>query len=145
MCLIGAVLLWASGSYAAHQQRVEEADQLAAEGRFAEASQRYEAAEADYTQAFWGMPQGLLLQKLDQVGVDTRTYIQLRRAEMAFREGERLLSVVSDTTSQPSINNVGAHFKTAAASTNPRVDKPAIPCGNSLPMPTVPVPWCRLF
>lgn len=111
-----------------HQQRLEEADQLAAEGRFAEAARRYKAAETDYAQTFWGIPQGVVLRKLDQFGVDTRTYIQLRRAEMAFREGERLLSVVSGTqneTSQvagvtappsipPSIKDVGAHFKTAA-------------------------------
>lgn len=120
MCLVGAALLWASGSYAAHQQRLEEADQLAAAGRFAEASQRYEAAEADYTQAFWGIPQGTLLQQIDQLGIDTRAYIQLRRAEMAFREGERLLSMVSDTQDEtangaiPSIDDVSAHFKTAA-------------------------------
>ncbi len=124
LCLIGAALLWASGSYAAHQQRLEAADQLAAEGHFAEASKRYEAAEAGYTQTYWGIPQGLLLQNIDRLGVDSRAYIQLRRAEMAFREGERLLSMVSGTQdetprvdnapSPPSIDDVNVQFNTAA-------------------------------
>lgn len=120
LCLIGAILLWASGSYAAHQQHLSTADGLAAEGRFAEASQHYEAAEAAYTQPFWGIPQGAFLQKLDQLGFDARTYIQLRRAEMAFQEGERLLSLygqaqaeASETTDTASLKDATAYFKTA--------------------------------
>ena len=101
-CLLGAALLWASGSYAAHQRRLSEADRLATAGRFAEASRQYEVAEAHYRQTFWGMPQGVWLRQLDQLGFDVRAYIQLRRAEMAFREGERLLSVYGQDQSMTS-------------------------------------------
>jgi hypothetical protein len=99
LCLLGALLLWASASYAVHQQHLSAADRLAADGRFAEASQHYEVAAADYIQPFWGIPQGRFLQTLDQLGVDTHTYIQLRRADMAFREGERLLSLYGQAQS----------------------------------------------
>ncbi|WP_089938275.1 hypothetical protein [Candidatus Entotheonella palauensis] len=126
LCLLGAVLLWASGSYAAHQQHLSTADRLAADGRFAEASQHYEAAEADYTNAFWGIPQGAFLQKLDQFGFDSRTYVQLRRAEMAFREGERLLSrygeaqpEVSEPPDPAALKDATASFKTAAEQYQP--------------------------
>lgn len=108
LCLIGAALLWASGSYAAHQQQLSTADQLAADGRFAEAAQHYEVAEANFQQSFWGIPQGAFLQQWDQLGFDTRTYIQLRRAEMAFREGERLLSVYGHTQSETPATSASA-------------------------------------
>ncbi len=126
LCLMGAVFLWASGSYAAHQQHLSVADSLATDGRFTEAAQRYEAAEAGYTQAFWGIPQGAFLQKLDQLGFDTRTYVQLRRAEMAFREGERLLSLygqgqsaASKTTDSAALKDATTAFKTAEAQYQP--------------------------
>ena len=124
-CLLGAALLWSSGSYAAHYQRLSEADRLVAAGRFAEASRQYEAAAAHYSQAFWGMPQGVWLRELDQLGFDARAYIQLRRAEMAFREGERLLAVYGQDRSMTSeqfvtrpgnvLENATASFQTAAS------------------------------
>ncbi|WP_143301592.1 hypothetical protein [Candidatus Entotheonella palauensis] len=116
LCLLGAVLLWASGSYAAHQQHLRTADQLASDGRFDEASQRYEAAEANYTQLFWGIPQGAFLHQLDQLGFDSHTYIQLRRAEMAFRQGERLLSRYGEAQSEASASLDSASLKEAISS-----------------------------
>ncbi|MGQ4808726.1 hypothetical protein NKDENANG_02114 [Candidatus Entotheonellaceae bacterium PAL068K] len=130
--LIGAFLLLVGWGYTAHQQLLRKAEALTADGNFAEALHIYQAAEAHYTKPFWNIPQGLVVALLPQFGFKVRSHHTLRLAEMAFREGERLLAVYgqiqpasldtpahnrleSDAPGKPPLEEVMKHFHTAEA------------------------------
>ncbi len=130
MILLGVALGVMSWVYYRQQQLLGEAEVLATEGKFAEALNAYRKADTQYTQTFLGIPQGPILNVLDRLGVETRSYIQLRLAEMEFREGERLLALYGpvqlvssnvpitnpldkDRTDKPSIEEVMKHFNAA--------------------------------
>lgn len=112
--LIGAAFFLLGWLYSVHHQVLRRADALAAAGNFGAALHAYEEAEAHYTTAFWGVPQGPILTLSDRFGFDARSYVQLRHAEMAFREGERLLRTPNGT-GKPSLDIVMRLFQTAAA------------------------------
>jgi hypothetical protein len=113
LALMGVVLLLCGWLYATHHQLLGRADALAAAGDFRAALHAYEEAEARYTATFWGVPQGPLLRWLDQLGFNARSYIRWRRAEMAFREGERVLRA-TNSAPKPPLDIVRRHLQTAA-------------------------------
>jgi hypothetical protein len=111
---VGVPLLLLGWLYAVHHQVLKRADALAAAGNFGAALQSYEEAEAHYTTVLWGVPRGPLLRLLDRLAFDARSYVRLRRAEVAFREGERLLQA-PNATEKSSLDAALRHFQTAAA------------------------------
>jgi hypothetical protein len=113
LSLVGVALLLYGWLYATHHQLLRRADALAAAGDFRAALHAYEEAEARYTTTFWGVPQGPLLTWLDQLGFDARSYTRWRRAEMAFREGARLLRATNGAV-KPPLDIVRRLFQTAA-------------------------------
>lgn len=130
--LVGAALLLAGWLYTSHQHVLGQAETLAASGNFAEALTTYQDAEAHYTTTFWGIPRRPMMDLFGQLGFASRSYIQLRRAEMAFREGERTLALYGrgqsdamETAAQQGLNDAEAgrpalaeildHFKAAEA------------------------------
>ena len=132
MILVGIALLTVSGLGSKHQRLLSKADTLAAEGNFAEALNTYQEVEADYGKTFLGIPQGPILDVLSPLGAETRSYLKLRRAEMEFREGERLLAISGhtqlvsldapvprladgDLTEKPSLEEVIQRFNAAEA------------------------------
>lgn len=86
LCLVGTVAT-------RHGDILERAAALAEAGDTAEALSALRAAEAQYEARFWGVPQGPLLNALSCLGFSQRADIRLRLAEMAYREGERLLGL----------------------------------------------------
>lgn len=110
--LVGAACFLVSWRYATHQQALRQADALALAGNFGAALHAYDAAAAH--QGPWDIPPGALLALMRQFGFDTRSYIQLRRAEMTFRQGERLLQA-GNASEKPSLDDVLQHFQQAAA------------------------------
>ncbi len=91
--VLGALLCLAGTVAARHGDSLERAAALAAAGDTAAALSALRVAEAQYGETFWGIPQGPLLNALSCLGFSQRTDIRLRLAEMAYREGERLLGL----------------------------------------------------
>lgn len=130
LILLGVALGIMSWIYFRQQRLLSEADALAAEGKHVEALNAYRKVEAQYNQTFLGIPQGPILSVLDRLGAETRSYVQLRLAEMEFREGERLLALYGpvqlvssnvpivnpldkDHKEKPSLEEVMEHFRAA--------------------------------
>ena len=118
--LVGMALLLLGWLYAEQQQLLRKADVQVAAGNFIEALNTYRAAETHYNTTFLGLPQGALLDMFSQFGFASRSYIQLRLAEVAFREGERLLALTGRL--QPMSMHAPAHHPLDGAVT----DKPSI-------------------
>ena len=91
--VLGALLCLAGTVAARHGDILERAAALTAAGDTAEALSALQLAEAQYEARFWGIPQGPLLRALSCLGFSQRVDIRLRLAEMAYREGERLLGL----------------------------------------------------
>jgi hypothetical protein len=106
LCLVGSVA-------ARHGESLERASALAAAADTAAALSALQAAEAQYEETFWGVPQGPLLNALSYLGFSRRADIRLRLAEMAYREGERLLGLYA--RAQLAANSGDARNGTAAA------------------------------
>ena len=84
MCLIGTVA-------ARHGDALVRASAEA--GNTVAALSALQAADAQYEETFWGVPQGPLLNALSCLGFSQRVDIRLRLADMAYREGERMLGL----------------------------------------------------
>ena len=122
LCLVGTVA-------ARHGDALERAAALAETGDTAEALSALQAAEAQYEKAFWGIPQGPLLNALSCLGLSQRADIRLRLAEMTYREGERLLGLYAQArlaansggsrngaaAEAPSLDDVKQQFSAAVA------------------------------
>ena len=90
--IVSGALLCLAGTVAARQgDALEQASTLAEAGDTAAALSALQAVDARYEETFWGIPQGPLLNALSCLGFSHRADIRLRLAEMAYREGERLL------------------------------------------------------
>lgn len=112
LCLVGTVA-------ARHGDILERASTLAEAGDTAEALAALQAAEAQYETTFWGIPQGPLLKALSCLGFSQRADIRLRLAEMAYREGERLLGLYARAQLAA---NPGDSQNGAAAAAGPSLD-----------------------
>ena len=122
LCLVGTVA-------ARHGDILARASALAESGDTTEALAALQAAEAQYEAAFWGIPQGPLLNVLSCLGFSQRADIRLRLAEMAYREGERLLGLYARAqlaadsgdarngaeAAAPSLDDVKVQFSAAVA------------------------------
>ena len=122
LCLVGTVA-------ARHGDILERASVLAEAGDTAEALAALQAAEAQYEATFWGIPQGPLLKALSCLGFSQLADIRLRLAEMAYREGERLLGLYARAqlaadsgearngvaAAAPSLDDVKVQFSAAVA------------------------------
>ena len=122
LCLVGTVA-------ARHGDALERAAVLAEAGDTAAALAALQAADAQYENTFWGVPQGPLLNALSCLGFSQRADIRLRLAEMAYHEGERLLGLyaraqleakVGETlngasAAAPDLEDVKQQFSTAVA------------------------------
>ena len=122
LCLVGTVA-------ARHGDVLERAAALAETGDTAEALSALQVAEAQYEKAFWGFPQGPLLNALSCLGLSQRADIRLRLAEMTYREGERLLGLYAQArlaansggsrngaaAEAPSLDDVKQQFSAAVA------------------------------
>ena len=84
LCLIGTVA-------ARHGDALVRASAEA--GNTVAALSALQAADAQYEETFWGVPQGPLLNALSCLGFSQRVDIRLRLADMAYREGERMLGL----------------------------------------------------
>ena len=92
--IVSGALLCLVGTVAARQaDALEQASTLAEAGHTAAALSALQAVDARYEETFWGIPQGPLLNALSCLGFSHRADIRLRLAEMAYREGERLLGL----------------------------------------------------
>lgn len=128
---VGAALVVTGWVFIEQRRLLDEADALAANGNYAAALHTYEAAAAQYTTTIPGLPAEPVLHLFSRFGLVPRNYINLRVAEMALREGERLFDsykreqrVVSplpsaskpngNATDRPSLHAVLTHFTTAA-------------------------------
>ena len=85
-CLVGTVA-------ARYGDALERATALAESGDTAAALSALQATDAQYEETLWAVPQGPLLNALSCLGFSRRADIRLRLAEMAYREGERLLGL----------------------------------------------------
>ena len=122
LCLVGSVA-------ARHGDLLERAAALTEAGDTAGALAALQAAEAQYEETFWGIPQGPLLNALACLGLNQRADIRLRLAEMTYREGERLLSLYAQgrlaansedarngaAAAAPSLDDVKQQFSAAVA------------------------------
>ena len=121
LCLVGTVA-------ARHGDALERASALAAAGDTAAALSALQAADDRYEETFWGIPQGPLLNALSCLGFSQRADIRLRLAEMAYREGERLLGLyaraqlavevgeaLNGAAATPSLEDVKQQFSAAVA------------------------------
>ena len=122
LCLVGTVA-------ARHGEVLERAAAFTEAGDTAAALAALQAAEAQYEAAFWGIPQAPLLNALACLGFSQRADIRLRLAEMAYREGERLLGLYARAqlaadsgdarngaeTAAPSLDDVKVQFSAAVA------------------------------
>ena len=79
LCLVGTVA-------ARHGDVLERAAALAETGDTAEALSALQAAEAQYEKAFWGIPQGPLLNALSCLGLSQRGDIRLRAAVAQYKD-----------------------------------------------------------
>ena len=92
--IVLGLLLGLVGTVAArHGDALERASALVEAGNTSAALTALQAADAQYEETFWGVPQGPLLNALSCLGLSQRADIRLRLAEMAYREGERLLGL----------------------------------------------------
>lgn len=121
LCLVGTVS-------ARHQDALERASALAEAGDTAAALSAMKGVDAQYEETFWGIPQGPLLNALSCLGFSQRADVRLRLAEMAYREGERLLGLyaraqlavkvgeaLNGSTPAPNLEEVKQQFSTAVA------------------------------
>lgn len=121
LCLVGTVA-------AKHGEALERASALAAAGDTAAALSALQAADDQYEETFWGVPQGPLLNALSCLGFSQRADIRLRLAEMAYLEGERLLGLyaraqlavevgeaLNGAAATPSLEDVKQQFSAAVA------------------------------
>ena len=120
MCLVGTVA-------ARHGDALEQASAEA--GNTAAALSALQAADAQYEETFWGVPQGPLLNALSCLGFSQHVDIRLRLADMAYREGERMLGLYARAQLQvkvgealngaaaaaPNLEDVKQQFSTAVA------------------------------
>ena len=126
--VLGALLCLAGTVAARHGDILERASALAEAGDTAEALAALQTAEAQYEATFWGIPQGPLLKALSCLGFSQRADIRLRLAEMAYREGERLLGLYAraqladnsedarnGAAAAPSLDDVKQQFSAAVA------------------------------
>ena len=91
--VLGILLCLVCTVAARHGNMLERASALAEEGEIPAALSALQAADEHYEQTFWGVPQGPLLNALSCLGFSQRADIRLRLAEMAYREGDRLLGL----------------------------------------------------
>ena len=121
LCLVGTVA-------AKHGEALERASALAAAGDTAAALSALQAADDQYEETFWGVPQGPLLSALSCLGFSQRADIRLRLAELAYIEGERLLGLyaraqlavevgeaLNGAAATPSLEDVKQQFSAAVA------------------------------
>ena len=121
LCLVGTVA-------ARHGDALERASALAAAGDTAAALAALQAADDQYEETFWGVPQGPLLNALSCLGFGQRADIRLRLAELAYIEGERLLGLyararlavevgeaLNGAAATPSLEDVKEQFSAAVA------------------------------
>ncbi|MDE0204441.1 MAG: hypothetical protein OXP66_00210 [Candidatus Tectomicrobia bacterium] len=121
LCLVGTVA-------ARHGDALERASALDAAGDTAAALSALQAADDQYEETFWGIPQGPLLNALSCLGFSQRADIRLRLAEMAYREGDRLLGLyararlavevgeaLNGAAATPSLEDVKQQFSAAVA------------------------------
>ena len=121
LCLVGSVA-------ARHGDALERASALATAGDTAAALSALQAADNQYEETFWGVPQGPLLNALSCLGFSRRADIRLRLAEMAYLEGERLLGLyaraqlavevgeaLNGAAAAPSLEDVKQQFSAAVA------------------------------
>ena len=121
LCLVGTVA-------ARHGDALEQASTLAEAGDTAAALSALQAVDARYEETFWGIPQGPLLNALSCLGFSHRADIRLRFAEMAYREGERLLGlyaraqlaakvgeILNGSEAAPNLEEVKQQFSIAVA------------------------------
>ena len=121
LCLVGTVA-------AKHGEALERASALAAAGDTAAALSALQAADDQYEETFWGVPQGPLLNALSCLGFSQRADIRLRLAELAYIEGERLLGLygrarlavevgeaLNGAAATPSLEDVKEQFSAAVA------------------------------
>ena len=125
--VLGALLCLTGTVAARHGEVLERAAALTEAGDTAEALVALQAAEAQYEDTFWGIPQGPLLNALSCLGFSQRADIRLRLAEMAYREGERLLGLYAraqlaadsgdarNGAAAPSLDDVKVQFSAAVA------------------------------
>ena len=121
ICLVGTVA-------ARHGDALERAAALAEAGDTAAALASLRAVDARYEATLWGIPQGPLLNALSCLGFSQRADVRLRLAEMAYREGERLLGLyaraqlavevgetLNGAAAAPDLEDVKQQFSTAVA------------------------------
>ncbi|MDE0205938.1 MAG: hypothetical protein OXP66_07920 [Candidatus Tectomicrobia bacterium] len=126
--VLGALLCLAGAVAARHGDALERASALAAAGDTEAALAALKAADDRYEETFWGVPQGPLLNVLSCLGFTQRADIRLQLAEMAYREGERLLGLyaraqlaaevgeaLNGTSATPSLEEVKQQFSAAVA------------------------------